>query len=58
MKFEEGLTRINEAFSSIASYRREVSELAPEQRQSQSLVTEHVQNVELQREDYIKVGEV
>ena len=55
-RYEAGLAKMNEAFDSIASYRREVSTLVPQHQAAQSVVKEHVQFVEVQREEYISVS--
>ena len=47
---------MNEAFDSIAEYKREVSNLVPRHQGALAAVKEHVQCVEMQREEYIKVG--
>ncbi len=55
-RYEAGLARVNEAFDSTSEYKREVSELAPQLQQALAIVQEHVDFVEVQREEYIKVS--
>lgn len=55
-KHEAGLAKMNVAFDSIASFRREVSDLVPKHRAALAEVKDHVDFVEIQREEYIKVG--
>ena len=55
-RYEAALAKVNEAFNSITTYRREVSNLVPKHQGALSVVREHVQFVEVQREEYISVS--
>ena len=54
-KFESSLGKVNEAYDSIASYKREVSNLFPRHQKALAKVKEHVECVEVQREQYKQV---
>ena len=47
---------MNEAFDSITGYKREVSDLVPKHRDAMAVVNDHVQCVEILRQDYISVS--
>lgn len=54
-KYESTLGKMNEAFDTISEYKREVSDLVPRHQRALSIVKEHVETVEIQREQYIQV---
>ena len=54
-KYDAGLAKMNAAFRTIAEYRREVSELVPRHQSALQVVKDHVEAVEVQRQDYIQV---
>lgn len=56
--YDAGLAKLNEAFESIASYRREVSNLVPKHQMAQAVVKEHVEFVEVHRGEYISVNNI
>ena len=47
---------MNEAFDSIASFKKDMSDLIPKKNAAISAVQEHIENVEKQRQDYIRVS--
>ena len=55
IKYEQALGKINEAFGSIAEFRREVSELTPKHKAATDSVHTLVEFVEQQKQDYIQV---
>ena len=55
VKHEAALEKINEAYTSITQYKREVSNLVPRHQEAQAAVKDHVNFVEIQREEYIQV---
>ena len=55
LKYEQALGKIDEAFDSISDYKREVSELTPKHKAATEHVRALVENVEAQKQDYIKV---
>ena len=58
VKFEQALSKIDEAFDSIKEYKREVSDLMPRQKSANSEIKELVTQVEQHKQDYIVVSEI
>ena len=54
-KFEQALDKIDEAFDSIAEFRREVSDLMPQHRSANGTIRDLVTMVERYKQDYIVV---
>ncbi|GFR96322.1 dynein heavy chain domain-containing protein 1-like [Elysia marginata] len=52
-KFEQALDKIDEAFDSIAEFRREVSDLMPQHRSANGTIRDLVTMVEKYKQDYI-----
>ncbi|GFO14602.1 dynein heavy chain, partial [Plakobranchus ocellatus] len=52
-KFEQALDKIDEAFDSIAEFRREVSDLMPQHRSANGTIRDLVTMVERYKQDYI-----
>ena len=46
---------MDEAFESIAEFKKQVADLMPKKRKAIELVNDHVVNVESQRQQYIEV---
>lgn len=55
LQYEAGLRKMNEAFSSIGDYKRQVSDLAPSYQKALDHVTELVECVEQKRQEFIQV---
>ena len=53
VKFEQALSKIDEAFDSIAEFKREVSELEPRQKAANAEIKELVTQVETYKQEYI-----
>ena len=54
-QYQQGLDRMDEAFESIAEFKKQVADLMPKKRKAIELVNDHVVNVESQRQQYIEV---
>ncbi|XP_048242736.1 dynein heavy chain domain-containing protein 1-like [Haliotis rufescens] len=54
VKYEKALGKIDEAFGSIAEYKREVSDLTPQHKLSMETIRELVEQVEQHKEEYIQ----
>lgn len=56
MKYEQALSKINEAFGSIAEYKSEVSDLMPRHKSANEKIKELITQVETHKQEYIVVS--